>query len=158
MCTPGTTWPAERRTLTQVGPTALGLTTTLISLDLDPAAIRKRLLIFSCAAPLGAILTYLLTSLFGRHLSGGSDNEIDALSWWTGVVLLFSGGSFLYVATVLQPISASDSEEHSHDAKPHAHEGHGHHQHSLGKYARVGWIAAGMGLPVLLTRVVGGGH
>lgn len=142
----------------RLGPTALGLTTTLLSLDLDHPAIRKRLLIFSFAAPLGAIITYLVTSLFGRHLGGSGANEVDALSWWTGVVLLFSGGSFLYVATVLQPISASDNEEHSHDAQPHAHEGHGHHQHSLGKYARVGWIAAGMGLPVVLTRMIGGGH
>lgn len=136
------------------GPTALGLTTTLLSLDLPRPAIQKRLLIFSCAAPLGAIITYLLTSMFGRHLDGGSDSSIDALSWWTGVVLLFSGGSFLYVATVLQPISAADSDEHSHDP----HEGHGQHGGGLGKYARVGWIAAGMGLPVVLTRVVGGGH
>ena len=71
------------------GPTALGLTTTLMSLNLTPPQIRRRLLIFSFAAPLGAVITFFLVKLFGvsgQHNAG----EIDSLGWWTGIALLFS--------------------------------------------------------------------
>lgn len=136
------------------GPTALGLTTTLLSLGLDPAPVRRRLLIFSFAAPLGAIITYLLVSSFGsasQHAAGG----IDSLTWWTGITLLFSGGSFLYVATVIQPISATNPDEHSHAAHSHAA---GHDHESLGKYERTGLIVVGMLLPVILAWIVGDEH
>lgn len=72
------------------GPTALGLTTTLLCLGLDTAAIRKRLLIFSCAAPLGAILTFMVVNLTGAQPTHGSMKDVDALQWWTGIALLFS--------------------------------------------------------------------
>jgi hypothetical protein len=76
---------------TAAGPTALGLTTTLLSLGLDPPAIRRRILIFSFAAPLGAVVTFGAVKLFGRNVGiGQSSSEIDALGWWTGIVLLFS--------------------------------------------------------------------
>lgn len=74
------------------GPTALGLTTTLLTLKLNRQQIQKRLLIFSLSAPLGAIVTYGIVSLFGGN-SGGkqpSAHELDKLGWWTGIVLLFS--------------------------------------------------------------------
>jgi hypothetical protein len=73
----------------EIGPTALGLTTTLMSLNLTPPQIRRRLLIFSFAAPLGAVITFFLVKLFGvsgQHNAG----EIDSLGWWTGIALLFS--------------------------------------------------------------------
>lgn len=77
-----------------VGPTALGLTTTLWTLGLDPVAIRKRLIIFSCAAPLGAILMFGVARLFGGNNigTGGGASEVDGLMWWTGIALLFSVG------------------------------------------------------------------
>jgi zinc transporter 9 len=71
-----------------IGPTALGLTTTLLSLGLDHPGIRKRLIIFSFAAPLGAILTFSVINAFGASSLGSG--EIDGLQWWTGVALLFS--------------------------------------------------------------------
>lgn len=86
--------------LVHKGPAALGLTTTLLSLHLTPAQVRRRLFVFSLAAPAGAIITYVLVNLFG-----GATAKPDAIGYWTGAVLLFSGGSFLYVATVIQPIS-----------------------------------------------------
>lgn len=89
------------------GPAALGLTTTLLSLHLPPAQIKNRLLVFSLSAPLGAIVTYALVSLFGSS-NGASVDGKHGLGWWTGAVLLFSGGSFLYVATVIQPLNKSD--------------------------------------------------
>lgn len=71
------------------GPTALGLTTTLLSLGLTPQMIRKRLTIFSFAAPIGAILTYLLVGAFGAN-TGRQKDDVDGLGWWTGIALLFS--------------------------------------------------------------------
>lgn len=89
------------------GPAALGLTTTLLGLHLNHTQIKNRLLVFSLSAPLGAILTYALVSLFGTDHGASVDGKYG-LSWWTGAVLLFSGGSFLYVATVIQPLNKSD--------------------------------------------------
>lgn len=73
-----------------IGPTALGLTTTLLSLGLPISSIRQRLIIFSFAAPVGAILTFILVSAFGTSKVGGANAGGDALGWWTGVALLFS--------------------------------------------------------------------
>jgi len=68
-----------------------------MSLNLTPPQIRRRLLIFSFAAPLGAVITFFLVKLFGvsgQHNAG----EIDSLGWWTGIALLFSvSRSFLSV-------------------------------------------------------------
>ena len=74
------------------GPTALGLTTTLLSLGLDHPGIRKRLMIFSFAAPLGAVITYAIINAFGGNSvgMGKSKGDVDALQWWTGIALLFS--------------------------------------------------------------------
>ncbi|CDO70839.1 hypothetical protein BN946_scf184801.g32 [Trametes cinnabarina] len=82
-------------------PTALALTTSLLSTSLSPAQCKKHLAIFSAATPLGTLVSYWLLSFFGA----------DSHGRWPGVALLFSGGSFLYVATVLQP-----SLTHSHSA------------------------------------------
>lgn len=54
-------------------------------------------MIFSLAAPVGALLTWAIIML----LSGGGGAEggpTGAMDWWTGVLLLFSGGTFLFVA------------------------------------------------------------
>ncbi|KGB79523.1 solute carrier family 39 (zinc transporter) member 9 [Cryptococcus deuterogattii R265] len=147
--------------LVHKGPTALGLTTTLLSLGLPISAIRERLIIFSFAAPVGAILTFTLVSAFGNSKVGGTVAGVDALGWWTGVALLFSGGSFLYVATVIQPLSSHDA----HSQRPHHLEsGHGPDDYvdpqdrPLGKYQRTGLLVFGMGLPVILSAIVGDAH
>ncbi|ODO06777.1 hypothetical protein I350_04136 [Cryptococcus amylolentus CBS 6273] len=144
------------------GPTALGLTTTLLSLSLPLSSIRRRLMIFSCAAPAGAIATFLLVSAFGSRSLGGSRNGGDPLGWWTGIALLFSGGSFLYVATVIQPISsATDSHAHSH-SHHHPESGHGPEpsveDRTLGKYQRTALLMGGMILPVFLSLFVEHSH
>nr|ODN89034.1 solute carrier family 39 (zinc transporter), member 9 [Cryptococcus depauperatus CBS 7841] len=137
--------------LVHKGPTALGLTTTLLSLSLSAARIRRRLVIFSFAAPVGAILTYLLIHWFGSALGPGDRERPvrgDALGWWTGIALLFSGGSFLYVATVIQPLSSTaDTPSH-----PESHE------RTLGRYTRAGLLVAGMVLPLCLSLLVGDVH
>ncbi|KAG2237237.1 ZIP zinc transporter-domain-containing protein [Thamnidium elegans] len=74
-------------------PSAFALTTVLLSEGvLSRSAVRQHLLLFSVAAPAGSISTYLLLQLFKE--------QFDALSleYWTGILLLFSGGTFLYVA------------------------------------------------------------
>jgi len=80
-------------------PAALALSSSLLVIPLSRSAIRKHLAVFAVSTPVGSILTYLLLSAVG---SGSS-------SAWTGQTLLFSAGTFLYVATVLQPISSHES-------------------------------------------------
>ncbi|KAI0695756.1 Zinc/iron permease [Cerioporus squamosus] len=77
-------------------PTALALTTSLVATDLPVVDCKRHLAIFSASTPLGTLLSYVVLSFFG---AGGH-------SRWPGVTLLFSGGSFLYVAAVLQPALA----------------------------------------------------
>lgn len=128
--------------------------------------IRRRLLIFSFAAPLGAVVTFFLVKAFGLGSVGHSSGEVDSLGWWTGIALLFSvrnppgslvfltdmavqGGSFLYVATVIQPLS---SDSHSHNHQPHDD------PIELGKYQRTGLLIVGMLGPVCLSWLVGDAH
>jgi zinc transporter 9 len=133
--------------LVHKGPSALGLTTTLLSLHLNPAQVRRRLVIFSLAAPTGALVTYALVSLFGASADHG-------LGWWTGAVLLFSGGSFLYVATVIQPISETGPDDHCHH--PH-HEVHRENDvPRLENGTRTGLILLGMALPAGMALLLGG--
>jgi zinc transporter 9 len=129
-------------------------------------------LIFSFAAPLGAVITFFLVKAFGWGGQQHSSGEIDSLGWWTGIALLFSvsqnpsiaseqkltsqGGSFLYVATVIQPLSNDPpAQGHSHSHGPgeeHEHPG------ELGKYQRTGLLIVGMLGPVCLSWIVGDAH
>merc|ERR1719312_602943 len=74
-------------------PASFGLVTYLLHEGLERGRVRKHLLVFSLAAPSAAIATFLL--LLSRAGSGGPDT-IAA----TGLAMLFSAGTFLYVATV----------------------------------------------------------
>lgn len=76
-------------------PTSLAFTLSLLSNNVTRAKCKKHLAIFSSSTPLGTMLSYVLMSFLAPR-----DNK------WSGFALLFSGGSFLYVATVLQPVSA----------------------------------------------------
>lgn len=73
-------------------PAAFGLTTFLLSENYERNRIRKHLLAFSIAAPVGAILTFYGLSQAGKDVL----TNINA----TGITMLFSAGTFLYVATV----------------------------------------------------------
>lgn len=74
-------------------PAAFGLTAVLLKQGLGKRGARTHLVIFSLAAPVGAIATWLIV----RTLGGGGNGEPEAVRWWTGVLLLFSGGTFLLV-------------------------------------------------------------
>ncbi|KAJ4921334.1 hypothetical protein JOQ06_021858 [Pogonophryne albipinna] len=73
-------------------PAAFGLVSFLMHAGLERNRIRRHLLVFSLAAPVLAMLTFL----------GLSQSSKEALSDFnaTGVAMLFSAGTFLYVATV----------------------------------------------------------
>ena len=69
-------------------PAAFGLTSVLLKQGLSKRAARGHLIVFSLAAPVGAVTTWLLITLLGG-------DHMDGNSWWTGMLLLFSGGTFL---------------------------------------------------------------
>lgn len=71
-------------------PAAFGLTSVLLKQGLSKRAARGHLIIFSLAAPLGALTTWLLV-----HLLGGGGISGERGQWWTGMLLLFSAGTFL---------------------------------------------------------------
>jgi zinc transporter 9 len=88
-------------------PAAFGLTSVLIKQGLSKRAARGHLVLFSLAAPCGAIVTWLLANLLG----GGRTHSAQTTTWWTGMLLLFSAGTFLYVAMhSMQEASASHYE------------------------------------------------
>eukprot|EP00128_Syssomonas_multiformis_P005372 Colp12_sorted_trinity150504_noHs@23972 len=73
-------------------PASFGLTSYLLHTNSDAKTVRKYLMAFAAAAPLGAVLTYAI-------LSGGII-VLENTSHSTGLALLFSAGTFLYVATI----------------------------------------------------------
>jgi len=88
-------------------PASFGLVTYLLHEGLERGRVRKHLLVFSLAAPSAAITTFLL--LMGR----GKEN-LDTFSA-TGIAMLFSAGTFLYVATVhVLPEVTNLGHGHSH--------------------------------------------
>ncbi|KAJ3190260.1 hypothetical protein HDU85_000554 [Gaertneriomyces sp. JEL0708] len=74
-------------------PSAFALSTVLLGEGHALKTIRKHLLIFSLAAPVAAITTCLALYTYGI-------DDPSEMHKWTGILLLFSAGTFLYVATV----------------------------------------------------------
>ncbi|XP_048004110.1 zinc transporter ZIP9-A isoform X2 [Leguminivora glycinivorella] len=118
-------------------PAAFGLVTFLLHAGLDRNRIRKHLLIFSCAAPLLALLTY-----FGiGNESKQTLNDFNA----TGIAMLFSAGTFLYVATV-HVLPELTHSSHTHALLGEAPKGFGGLQ-----LCEVLILTVGALLPALLT-------
>lgn len=126
--------------LVHKAPTALALTTSLLAGSLPRADCKKHLLVFSLSTPLGAMLTYAIFSILG------SQGGLDGLA---GGALLVSGGTFLYVATVLQPVSHSAP---AHDDVDNAFE------EEDGAKTRVAFVVVGIFLPYIIGSVLGHGH
>lgn len=72
-------------------PAAFGLTSVLLRQGLSKKTARTHLAFFSLAAPAGALATWAIVHAFGRGRLGGD----ESLTWLTGWVLCFSGGTFL---------------------------------------------------------------
>lgn len=88
-------------------PAAFALVSFLLHEGLDRSTIKKHLLLFSAAAPILAITTYF----------GISQNTKESMASMnaTGIAMLFSAGTFLYVATVhVLPELAASKGGHSH--------------------------------------------
>ncbi|VDM40411.1 unnamed protein product [Toxocara canis] len=85
-------------------PAAFGLVSFLLVEGLERVRVRRHLLVFSLAAPVTALLTfYAIVAVRCIHLADqlkavGSESLSSGLS--IGVLMLFSAGTFLYVATV----------------------------------------------------------
>ena len=71
-------------------PASFGLTSILLKQGLSSRTARAHLLVFSLAAPVGALATFLFA-----HMVGSSSGDQAASLWRTGMLLLFSGGTFL---------------------------------------------------------------
>ncbi|EMD40037.1 hypothetical protein CERSUDRAFT_112260 [Gelatoporia subvermispora B] len=110
-------------------PTTLALSTSLLSTSLTKVECRRHIAIFAASTPAGALISYLLLSFLGASSEGR----------WPGIALLISGGTFLYVATVLQPVSSHGSEE-------------------IGQKARLAYLVFGMFLPLAIGAVIGHEH
>jgi zinc transporter 9 len=76
--------------LVHKAPAAFGLTSVLLKQGLSKRAARWHLMVFSLAAPAGALFTYFIV-----YMVGGEAMEGELTQWWTGMLLLFSGGTFL---------------------------------------------------------------
>ncbi|KAM8859600.1 zinc transporter ZIP9 [Spinachia spinachia] len=125
------------------GPAAFGLVSFLMHTGLDKKYIQGHLLAFSAAAPILAVPTYFIL-----HASGSSSQSQMS---WTGVGMLFSAGTFLYVATVhvLPEISSGRTGQPPSNLQLQpAMEGH--HRQQLGLLESLTLIL-GVGLPMVLA-------
>lgn len=87
-------------------PAAFGLVSFLLHEGIDRQRIRKHLAIFSLSAPLLTLLTF-----FG--IGQEQKETLNSLNA-TGIAMLFSAGTFLYVATVHVLPELTSGSGHSH--------------------------------------------
>ncbi|XP_054652289.1 zinc transporter ZIP9 isoform X2 [Dunckerocampus dactyliophorus] len=116
-------------------PAAFGLVSFLMHAGLERNRIRKHLLVFALAAPLLAMLTFVGLSQSSKEAL----SDINA----TGVAMLFSAGTFLYVATV-HVLPEVGGAGHSHAAAG------GNTNKGLSK-VEVGALVLGCLIPLLLS-------
>ncbi|KAI4173186.1 MAG: hypothetical protein LQ343_003113 [Gyalolechia ehrenbergii] len=76
-------------------PAAFGLTSVLLKQGLGKRGARAHLVVFSLAAPVGAVGTWVVVRILDGGGGGGGGAEELHTKWWTGALLLFSGGTFL---------------------------------------------------------------
>ncbi|KAF1937033.1 ZIP metal ion transporter-like protein [Clathrospora elynae] len=126
-------------------PAAFGLTSVLLKQGLSKRTARTHLAFFSLAAPAGALATWAIVHMFGRNHLGGD----EGLTWATGWVLCFSGGTFLYVAmhSMTEATSSLAYEDPTANGYMDAYPG----RNGLSK-SEIGFVMLGMLLP-LVTQV-----
>ncbi|KAM7346867.1 zinc/iron regulated transporter-related protein 102B [Cochliomyia hominivorax] len=91
-------------------PAAFGLVSFLLHEKIERQQIRKHLAIFSLSAPLLTLLTYFGIGQEQKETL----NSVNA----TGIAMLFSAGTFLYVATVhVLPELTQGGHSHSHSSQ-----------------------------------------
>ncbi|KAK9449650.1 ZIP zinc transporter-domain-containing protein [Limtongia smithiae] len=88
-------------------PTAFSMTAVLLRSGLARRAVKQQLIVFSLAAPVGALVTWVVIMIVGSTAANTTAGASGVLiQWWTGVLLLLSGGAFLYVAVQVMNESA----------------------------------------------------
>lgn len=124
-------------------PAAFGLSALLLKQGLSRRAARAHLLVFSLAAPFGALSTWAIIAVLG-----GGQLEGALGKWWSGILLLFSAGTFLYdlrlsIITVAAPKADRDRYVAMHAMQEiggsrHDHSGfsHGHAEMSANNSQR----------------------
>ncbi|XP_028845333.1 zinc transporter ZIP9-B isoform X2 [Denticeps clupeoides] len=123
-------------------PAAFGLVSFLMHAGLERIQIQKYLLAFSAAAPVLAISTYFILNATGQT----SQHRLSA----TGVGMLFSAGTFLYVAAVhVLPEISSRGQQHS--GPRHQRVGSVEYQQEGLGLLPSATLVAGAALPVLLA-------
>uniref|UniRef100_H2YYJ6 Zinc transporter ZIP9 n=1 Tax=Ciona savignyi TaxID=51511 RepID=H2YYJ6_CIOSA len=80
-------------------PAAFGLVSFLVHEGLEPRKVKRHLLAFALAAPLLAIVTFVFLNQVGLNVVVKDKQMLQDYNA-TGVAMLFSAGTFLYVATV----------------------------------------------------------
>ncbi|KAJ6263262.1 Zinc transporter [Drechslerella dactyloides] len=104
-------------------PAAFGLVAILLKQGLSKRQARGHLVAFSVAAPIGAFATWLAIALLGRKTNDAALQH-QHTEWWTGILLLFSAGTFLFVAMhAMQEIDGGESHHstgmNGHDNRMH---------------------------------------
>uniref|UniRef100_A0A914UNB7 Solute carrier family 39 member 9 n=1 Tax=Plectus sambesii TaxID=2011161 RepID=A0A914UNB7_9BILA len=135
-------------------PAAFGLVTFLMVEGLEKMRIRRHLLFFSLAAPVMAVITYM-------GIAQGGSETLSSMSS-TGVLMLFSAGTFLYVSTVHvlpELVNSAPKSPGYHlvesgglptSSSPSA-AGHSHHASNGFKLNEVFALIVGAGVPALLS-------
>ncbi|KAI8370379.1 Zinc/iron permease [Radiomyces spectabilis] len=72
-------------------PAAFSLVMMLLYEGVARTQVKLQLFLFAIQAPVGAILTFLVLHLIPSV-------QLDRIGFWTGLLLIFSGGTFLFVA------------------------------------------------------------
>ncbi|KAL8741234.1 MAG: hypothetical protein Q9190_006142 [Brigantiaea leucoxantha] len=106
-------------------PASFGLTSVLLKQGLGKRGARAHLVVFSLAAPAGAVATWVVVRALGG--GGGGEGEEASMRFWTGVLLLFSGGTFLYVAMHTMQESDTTSISDQGFGNGYLDSGGGHH-------------------------------
>jgi len=131
-------------------PAAFGLTSVLLRQGLSKRTARGHLIVFALAAPLGALLTWFAAHLLG-YTSAAMAGSLST-EFLTGVLLLFSGGTFLYVAVHAMQDSGHESHEAGNGAGMNGYSGV-----PLSDLYEGGGAAAGLGHGAKASGNTGGG-
>ncbi|XP_030767039.1 zinc transporter ZIP9 [Sitophilus oryzae] len=128
-------------------PAAFGLVTFLMHEGLERQRIRKHLLIFSLAAPILTIVTYF----------GIGQKQKETLNSFnaTGIAMLFSAGTFLYVATVhvLADLLHKSQHDSSYTKLPQVESGKTNPSHSAGalSFTELIYLVVGCICPLIIS-------
>jgi solute carrier family 39 (zinc transporter), member 9 len=120
-------------------PSSFGLASYLLHQGYTSSSVQRRLAVFSSSAPLAALFTYTLLSA----------NLFAYTRFSLALCLLFSGGTFLYVATahILPEIQAQKAEGDDDEGD----RGHGGSGNSGLSWGEIGILLGGLLLPLLLN-------